>query len=50
MAKDNRPGGNVVQPDAFPHKQEKGSKVKNVTTVPSGTVVGEKVDVVGPNN
>lgn len=42
MAKDTRPGGNVQQPQAFPHKQTMKPKAQKVTSVGNGKrVAGE---------
>jgi len=46
MPRDTRPGGNRIQPDAFPHEQTNQTKAEKVTQVPSGTIVGEKKDYI----
>jgi len=47
MAKDTRPGGNVQQPSAWPHLQNKDKvTISNVSTTPSGKVAGQSASSV----
>lgn len=47
MPADSTPGGNRVQPSAFPHLQNKDKVVVgNVSTTRSGQVAGQRKDSV----